>query len=259
MTSSISIGMCTSVEKVTELAPGYDYLELAVSRALCPLQNDEWYAAQRATLSSLVPHVRAFNVFIPADIKLVGPSVDWDRVDAYVTSAVRRAGELGGQVIVFGSGGARRVPDGFSRALAWGQLVRFANLCADQADIHGVTIAIEPLNQSETNILNTYLEGVQLARDAGRDKVRVLADIYHFMMEGEPLEHIEAEPDWLAHVHLADTGRLFPGSGTYPLERLFALLKDIDYRGMASIECGWRGDYRDETLRALSFLRGLAE
>jgi len=78
------------------------------------------------------------------------------------------------------------------------------------------------------------------------------------MMDAEPLDHILEEPDWLAHVHLADTGRRWPGSGMYPLERLFAILKEIDYQGRASVECAWGEDFGGETARALRFLRGLA-
>ena len=135
--------------------------------------------------------------------------------------------------------------------------MRYLELCSNEAFRYGLKIAIEPLNRSETNIINTYREGVQLARDVGRDEVRVLADIYHFMMENEPIEDIAEEPDWLAHVHLADTGRKFPGSGMYPLERLFAILHDIEYTGKVSVECGWGENFTDETARALRFLRPL--
>jgi len=257
MADRIRIGICAPPERVAEIAPGYDYLELGVSSALKPLENDDAFAPEQQRLAGLVPHVRAFNVFVPAQVKLVGEDVDWSQVQSYVERAVRRAGALGGQVVVFGSGGARAVPEGFSRALAWGQLVRFLDECADQAALHGVTIAIEPLNRSETNIINSYPEAVLLAKDVGRQEVRVLADIYHFMADGEPLDDILQAPEWLTHVHLADTDRRFPGSGAYPTERLFAILREIGYSGMASIECRWGDDYADETARALRFLRRL--
>jgi len=251
--------MCIAPDKVAQLAPGYDYLELALSSTLMPLEDEAAYAAKGDLLQSLSPAVRAFNVFVPAQVKVVGEDVDWGQVASYVERGLRRAAKLGAKIVVFGSGGARSVPEHYSHALAWGQLVRFLGLCADQASQHGITIAIEPLNRRECNIINTYLEGVQLARDVDRSEVRVLADIYHFMMDAEPLDDIAREPDWLAHVHLADTGRRWPGSGTYPLERLFAMLKDIGYQGMASVECGWGDDFRGETEKALHFLRGLAE
>ena len=258
MSEAIKIGICMAPERVPQIAPGYDYVELGVASVLTPLVEDEVFAPRVTELASLVPHARACNGFVPADVKLVGDDIDWGQVQTYVERAVRRAGMLGCRVIVFGSGGARAVPEDYSRPLAWGQMVRFLDECADQAAIHGLTIAIEPLNRRETNILNTYLESVQMAKDVGRKEVRVLADSYHFMMDGEPLDDILEAPEWLEHVHLADTGRRFPGSGAYPTERLFTILKEIDYRGMASIECRWGGDLADESARALAFLRELA-
>ncbi len=255
----LSIGICISPDKVPTLAPGYDYLELGVSSTLVPLESASEYASKKSSLESLSPPIRAFNLFVPGQIKMVGQDVEWDKVELYVQRAVQRAAALGAKVIVFGSGGARAIPEDFSRALAWGQLVRFLSICADQAAGKALTIAIEPLNCRETNIINTYLEGVALAKDVARDEVRVLADIYHFMMDAEPLDDIAEEPTWLAHVHLADTGRRWPGSGSYPLERLFAILKDVDFKGAASVECRWGDDFRDETARALVFLRKLAD
>ena len=258
MSSPISLGMCVSPEQAAQVAPGYDYLELAAASALVPLEDDAAYAPRLPLLQSLRPPILSFNIFVDSRVKLVGPDVDWDLVELYVSRAIKRASDLGGKVIGFGSGGARRVPDAYPRVLAWGQLVRFGTLCARYAKEWGIKIAIEPLNLQECNILNTFVEAAQLARDIGRDEVGVVADIYHFMMDGEPLEDLIEAPDELIHVHLADTGRRFPGSGAYPLERWFEILREIGYTGGASIECRWGDDYADETARALRFLRPLA-
>lgn len=258
MTRAIPIGMCLSPERSAELAPGYDYLELTVSGALNPLQDDQSFAPRMAELRALRPPVRAFNVFVPGSIRLTGAGVDWDAASRYVDVAARRAQALGGRIIVFGSGGARNVPEGYPRTEAWDQLVRFCTICADRLEGTDVTLAIEPLNHTESNVINTYLEGVQLAGDVGRGKVKVLADIYHFMMDEEPLNDILQAPEWLAHVHLADSGRRYPGSGTYPLQRWFDILHEVDYQGMASVECRWGEDYRRESAESLEFLRRLA-
>jgi sugar phosphate isomerase/epimerase len=257
MDSRIKLGICVSPDKAAQVAEGYDYLELSASSVLMPLEDDAAYAPQQAQLQALRQPVRAFNNFVLARVRLVGPEVDWDTVSSYAERAIRRAAALGGRVIVFGSGGARTVPEGFSRVTAWEQLVRFLNVCADHASTQGVTIAIEPLNRRESNIINSYLEAAQLAKDVARESVAALADIYHFVMEEEPIEDIVQEADWLAHVHLADTGRLHPGSGVYPLERWFAILKDVGYTGMASVECSWGDSFSAETAQSLRFLREL--
>jgi len=255
--SEIKIGVCGGLDQVAQMAPGYDYVELGVSNTLVPLQDDTVYAPTAIRLQELVPPVRAFNLFLPGDIRITGPDVNWDTVQHYCQRAMLRAAEVGARVVAVGSGGARRVPEGFSHALAWGQLVRFFNIAGEEAAKCDITVAIEPLNSHECNIVTSFLEGVQLAKDVDHASVRVLADIYHFMMDAEPVDHILQGPEWLVHVHLADTGRRFPGSGTYPLPRLFDILKEIGYTGMASIECSWGNDYTDETARALHFLRGL--
>jgi sugar phosphate isomerase/epimerase len=247
-----------SPDRLSQVAPGYDFCELTVVDALNPTLDDAAFAPEAARLAQMIPHVRAFNVFLPGDLKIVGPQVDWEGVERYATRAIARAAALGGEIVVFGSGRARMIPEHFARALAWGQLVRFVDLCADVAELHGITIAIEPLNHTESNVLNSYLEGVELAKDVDRPRtVRVLADIYHFMMDAEPVDDLLKAPEWLAHVHLADTGRRFPGSGVYPNERLLAILQEIGYCGRVSVECSWGDDLTDESRRALAFLRSL--
>lgn len=259
MNRSIPIGMCLNPDKAAELAPGYDYLELTVSGALNPLEDDETFAPKMAALKALQPPIRAFNVFLPGKtIPVTGPNVNWEQAEQYVKRAVQRVAALGGKVIVFGSGGARNIPEDYPRAKAWGQLVHFCNLCADALQGTGVTLAIEPLNHNESNVLNTYLEGVQLARDVARDEVKVLADIYHFQVDEEPLDDILQAPEWLAHVHLADSGRRNPGSGSYPLARWFEILHEVGYQGMASVECRFGDDFARETAESLVFLRTLA-
>ena len=264
MADSIPIGMCTSPDRAKKLeemrgtcSTGYAYWEPAVSSALVPLEDDESYESQREKLLSVDLPIYAFNAFVPSEVRLVGDDVQWKQVEMYAKRATKRAADVGGQIIVFGSGGARAVPKGYSRKRAWKQLIQFLRLCAAEAERYDLTIAIEPLNRSETNIINAYSEAVELAKEVDREQIQVLADIYHFMMEDEPLEHIRQAPQWLVHVHLADSGRLYPGSGSYPLQELFDLLREVGYEGRASIECRWGEDFFQEATQALRFLQNL--
>jgi sugar phosphate isomerase/epimerase len=257
MGQPIAIGICTTPERAPLVAPYYDYIELSLSTVLDPLQDDETFAPALEALHKLPLPARACNNFVNPRVKLVGPDVDWGLVESYVERGFRRAQALGIERIVFGSGGARMVPEGYSRETAWEQLVRFCRLCAERA-YAGLTLAIEPLNRGECNILNSYGEGVALARDVDRPNIRVLADIYHFEVESEPVEAIRPGADVLAHVHLADSGRLYPGSGSYPLRAWFALLHELGYDQRASVECTWGEDFAAEAQAAAAFLRPLA-
>ena len=259
MTQRIPIGICTSPEAAPSVALGLDHVELSAAAVLAG-QNPASDAVDLAALRELCPPVRAFNCFVPGDIRTVGPDVSREQVSLYVETTIARAAAVGAELIVFGSGGSRRVPDGYPRSLAWDQLVWFLGKCADHAEEHGIVIAIEPLNASECNILTSYREGVAMAREVARPKaIKVLADTWHMAVEEEPLDAILDSPEWLAHVHLADSpGRGYPGSGAYPFDRLFSILHEIGYVGRASLECRWPDDATAASAKALAFLQPLA-
>jgi len=232
---------------------GCDFMEFGVGMVV-PESPDTDFEALRDVVatSRLVPE--CFNSFIPPDLKLVGPDRDWSRIGRYVGSAAERVSALGGKVIVFGSGGARNVPDGFPRADAELQVVEFLNLAAGHARRNGISIAIEPLNRRESNILNSVAEADTMARRVDADEINVLVDFYHLDEEREAMSSIVDAGSRVTHVHVADAGRLHPGSGSYDYPSFFAALSAAGYDARISVECNWR-DYASEAPKSIDFLR----
>ena len=232
---------------------GYDFVEFGVGLAV-PEESEKEFGKFKAALaeSALVPE--AFNSFVPATIPLVGPGVDRDRIRRYVWTAARRVAEVGGQVIVFGSGAARNIPHGFPRREAEDQLREFLDISADAAEASGIQIAIEPLSREDTNFIMSVQEAIGWVDRSDHPRIRLLADFYHMTMEHEPLDHLVDAGDRLAHIHVADTDRLYPGSGEYDYDTFFGHLKRIGYPGRISVECNLR-DFVSETGKALPFLR----
>jgi sugar phosphate isomerase/epimerase len=233
---------------------GYDYIELSVSRHLQPEVDQAGWTNLRNDIQAQPLPIEAYNTFLPADLKVTGPAVDAERVGRYLSVAFERAAELGGQLIVFGSGGARTVPQGFPRQTAWQQLVDFVRRAGEQAAQVGMTVCIEPLNRSESNVLNDVHEAAQLAQAADHPQVSVLADLYHIVRETEPMEHLIEASSWISHVHVADTERRAPGQGTYPYPAFFSALQQINYDERCSVECSWV-DLPIECGPALEYLR----
>ncbi|MDH7601473.1 MAG: sugar phosphate isomerase/epimerase family protein, partial [Armatimonadota bacterium] len=192
-------GCCVGLDKAQIVQEaGYDYIELPVSvvKAESPDSEFEPILEQVRSLE-IVPE--AWNCLLPGDMKVTGPEVDKYRVERYLRTAFERIEELGGEIVVFGSGGARTVPDGFPREEARQQLIEFVSLAGQIAGTHGITIAIEPLNSKESNIINSVAEAVELAKAADHPFVRVLADLYHIDEEKEPLEHILEAGEYIVH------------------------------------------------------------
>ena len=173
----MKLGVCAQPEAAAVLAAaGFDYMEVNVVRDLQPELPDDAVAAQLTALRDLPLPAPVANVFLPGALKLTGAAVDLAAVERYVRTAFARAAAAGIEIIVFGSGAARRIPDGFDRARAWAQLVDFGRLIGPLAVDHGVTIAVEPLNYAECNVLNTVAESQQYVRDVDHPGVRLLVE-----------------------------------------------------------------------------------
>lgn len=119
--------------------------------------------ARAAQLEKAGVSLESMNVLFPGDFRLTGPQADFSAVDSYLEENLPKAQALGVKVVVFGSGGARHVPEGFPQEEAFAQLVE---LCrehiASAAAAHGITCCVEPLNRKETNILTTSGECFRL-------------------------------------------------------------------------------------------------
>jgi sugar phosphate isomerase/epimerase len=247
-------GCCCSIEQAAVAhAAGFDYIETTVV-SLLPEATEPFFAPLLESYQASPIPVGACNVFLPGDLKVVGPEVDWQRTENYVRTALHRVKLLGADLVVFGSGKARMVPDAFARSAAEDQLVDFLQLVGEVAATHAIIVVIEPLNRKESNILNSVDEAVALAQRVNRPAIQVLADFYHMDEEQEPLQHLLTYKDWLAHIHVADTGRRAPGTGTYPYAEFVDLLHQANYDGMVSIECRWE-DFAAEAGPACRFLQ----
>lgn len=232
---------------------GCDFFEFGVGM-LCPESPKVLFEEFKSIIAAFPLKAKCFNSFIPANLKITGPNVDKTILNDYVAQAAERTSEIGGEVIVFGSGGARGIPEGFSHHKAHDQILEFLNIAAQHARQHKVTIAIEPLNRMETNIINSVEEAAQYADEVALPEIKVLVDFYHLMVEKEPFDHIVAAGNRIAHVHVADTDRLYPGSGQYDYRGFAQSLASAGYKGRISVECNFR-DFDKEVPQSIHFLR----
>jgi len=247
----MQFGVCTGIENADiAQAAGFAFIEPTVRS----LHSGKDFVVIQASHAAAGLPTPTFNVFVPGDLKITGLTVDLAKLQAYVAESLRRVKSVGGSLVVFGSGGARNIPDGFSRDAAWQQLIDFLQMVADECDKSGVTIAIEPLNRKESNVINSVAEGVALAKAVDRSAIRVLADLYHMEEDGEPTDTVVENAVWLTHVHVADSGRLSPGTGAYPYAAFFGYLKSMGYSGHIAVECKWQ-DFEEEAIPAVAYLR----
>jgi sugar phosphate isomerase/epimerase len=249
----MKLGWCGPIENAAIIAKaGFDFIEVPL--APFGLEDQKSLAAAKKAIAASPLPTSAFNIFIPRDIRVVGTDIDVDRVKSYLGRAAELLAYAHAKIVVFGSGRARNVPEGFDRDKAEAQLIDSLRWSAEALQGSETTLAIEPLNRKESNIVNSVGEGVRFAKAVNRPEIRVLADIYHMDEENEPLSEVATHIEWLSHIHLADTGRFNPGTGSYDYDTFFGYLKTANYRGMLSAECTVKNPEADMR-QSLAFLR----
>ena len=215
---------------------GADYLEWGVGAVM---QSEAQWEELRVLVAgaSITPEV--FNGFIPAHHRLTGPDVELEKTLDYASEAMRRCRALGAQIIVLGSGAARRLPDGWAPTRGLGQFETFCRELGPRAAQHDLTIAIEPLNTSEDNLINSVAAGAAIVDAVSHPNIRLLADLYHMSREDEAIADVAKVGSRLAHAHLADVGRVAPGEseqGEADFVGFFRALDAAHYDARCSFE-----------------------
>ncbi len=247
-TFNLEIGVCTSIKNAKKVKKeGATYIEVSTKKTLIPDKSDEKFAEKLEEAKSCALPIRRSNSFLPSSLKSVGPEADHEGVLAFAETAFKRAKQVGIKMIVFGSGGSRKIPKGFDPKEAEKQFVELLKKMGPLAKPHDVIVVIEPLRRGEVNFINTVIEGAQIAKQVNHPNIQLLADFYHMLKNGEPPQNIRDAAKILGtgkilHLHIAEEeGRTAPGTTDYDFLPFFQALKDIGYNGLISIEGNWEG------------------
>lgn len=213
----MKIGVCvgTDIEKMKYIkALGYDYAESHCQEIA--KKDKEYLDAMKATG---LP-VAAANCFI--GLRIVGEERDNEKISEYLDTLFEKASYLGLEYLVFGSSGARRIPDGMSLEEGREQIIDFLkNFVAPRAEKYNLPVAIEPLRPQECNAINTVDDGVEIAKKVNSPYIKVLADVAHMFCQNEDFSKILTYKDWIVHAHTSnpdpapeiDRKRIYPKDG----------------------------------------------
>ena len=264
-------GNCVSYKDIESIKIlkqiGFDYIETALS---------SFYYAEESEISDFLHFLdktgikcEAVNVLFPGDITLTGENADHEKVRTYVNEIFEKTKNIKFKRVVFGSGGARKVPDGFPKEKAVGQIIEVINnYLLPDAEKYEFTLAIEELNRGETNIINTLEEAEYIAGEINNPRVKIVADLYHIALETPDLTVLSklTAKNLIAHCHIANPydSRYYPQSSDTPdainlYKSFFGILKSTGYNDRISIEGGLRNppDFYIESKNSLEFMKSL--
>lgn len=255
----MKIGSCYSVDDALYRYPREaDYVELSAMEiyGLCEEKFEQLCEAVR--LGKIKTY--SCNGLVPGNIRLCGEDFDPETVRSYCEFTFSRLAALGITVLVFGSSKAKHIPDGFSREVAYRQLIEAGRILADCAKMRGQRVVIEPLSYNEVNVINTVEEAAMYAHDIDRENVGLLVDYYHFINNGEDVCSLYDTRELIWHTHFAvPVVRTFMKSAEDEkhIHDFVKMLRDIGYEGAISYE-GNPNTPSPEFSRSLSFMRRAA-
>jgi sugar phosphate isomerase/epimerase len=160
----------------------------------------------------------------------------WQYVDGLIDLSADLASDTG-TVMVFGSPKQRSSTGGITAAEAVRNYVTGLSGIAAHAADRGVTILVEALPHSQSDVIHTVEEAVAVVREIDSPGVRTMFDTHNAEDETEPHEKlIERYFDLIRHIHLNEMNGGHPGVANYNFAPIFAVLEKLSYRGWVSVE-----------------------
>lgn len=253
-------GMCiqnTQLDYIEGVAKmGYDYIE---GRFTLFAGDDEELIEKMFKLTKENNIVcETCNCFIPGDLRITGDVIDEKALSDYIEKGMKNLEKAGCKIVVFGSGGARNIPEGYDYEKGINQIAHFLKTIAGPiAEKYGITIVTEPLKNPDSNIINTVKEAVELAEKVNHPCVSSLADLYHMYAENETPESLEGYDGKVKHCHIAEVlNRAYPkSSDEYDYSRFIKVMEKIGCP-RCSVE-GSTKDFLNDSKAALEVLKSI--
>lgn len=253
----MKLGVCTSFDNIlTANKCGFDYIEATAAEV------KEASADKLRTILNLCEDtgmsVPACNCMFPYAMRVTGSDCSLDKISEHIEKTFYNSSVLGVKNFCLGSGYQRHIEPSDDYDTCLSQFMEVVNLVADKACEYGITVAVEPLNKGETNLINTVAEGAKLVSEINKPSLKLMADTYHMYIENESLDIIKKCAEDIVHVHIANpVGRLYPAPNDgVDYNAVFGVLKKIEYDGNVSVE-GNTENFEKDCLISGKFLKEL--
>ncbi len=155
----------------------------------------------------------------------------------YLKELIRFCGEIGGTNVVLGSAKSRSIPEEIPYDEGWKMARETLRECAEYCANYGVVLSLEPIHSSLTNFINTPDEAMKMVREVDHPNLMWMLDCFAAYNQGVDVPRaIRQHGKFLAHVHMNDENKSWPGTGRIDFPSIAQALKDIGYSGYLSVE-----------------------
>ncbi len=184
------------------------------------------------------------------------------KTQEYMEALIHFCADIGGKVLIHGSGHQRTVQDKWTFTESWEWARETFEACLETARKRNVIYCIEPLSRTSTNFINTVEEALRMVKEIRHPNFKMVFDCRSATQEesviGALLRALESRA--LYHVHVNDASGKGPGFGGTRLTPILKTLLANRYQRYLSVEV-FEYDSGPETIasRSIGYLRGILE
>lgn len=205
-----------------------------------------------------------FSGLLPLNIRICEKEFDTAYWLRHIEKGAQRISELGAELVPFGAGKCRSIPDDVSEEKYrsyYNQLLEFIRKICDVLSAYKIQLVIEPLGKSNSNFLNFIREADVFCRQVKRKNCAIMCDFRHMVSNGESPDEIKAYRENIKHAHIdypLGNKRRFPRreDGCDYLPYLRALVQS-GYMGRLTVEATDYEEFAKETMESAGYLREL--
>jgi D-psicose/D-tagatose/L-ribulose 3-epimerase len=145
------------------------------------------------------------------------------------------AGIIGGPL--YSELGKKRYLSPEERKAEWDRSAESLKRIGDGIAKYDVTIALEPINRFEIDMINTSWQAFDMCEQVNHPNIKLMLDTFHMNIEDRDIgDAIRSCKKHLVHFHTCSNNRGIPGEDHVPWTDVLKAFIDIDYEGFGVIE-----------------------
>jgi D-psicose/D-tagatose/L-ribulose 3-epimerase len=212
---------------VVEITPGDEYKKLPPEKIRRKLEAVGLEATVCAALGAAHDISSADSTVRQNGIGFVKDLADW-------------AHEIGARFIggpIYSELGKKRYLPDRERKAEWNRSADSLKRIGDDIAKKGVTVALEPINRFEIDMMNTAAQAFAMCEQVKNPSIKMMLDTFHMNIEDKKIgDAIRASKKHLVHMHFCSNSRGIPGDDHIPWDEVRQALSDINYEGYGVIE-----------------------
>ncbi len=258
------------IEKIFKYAAqlGYDGVEIApftLADSITEISQEKRKSIRRAAEKNGIEIIGLHWLLVKPEGLSINHPDEFIRIETqeYMEALIHFCADIGGKVLIHGSGHQRKVHEKCTFMDAWGWARETFEACLETARKRNVMYCIEPLTRASTNFINTVDEALRMVKEIRHPNFKMVFDCqsataHEESVIGALLHALDSRT--LYHVHINDASGKGPGFGETKFTPILKTLIENGYQRYLSVEV-FDFDPDPETVagRSIGYLKGVLE